>query len=885
MFAALVLLATAAQAYLPVTRLRVSANERLGLVRLRDDEALFAAVVHRKFSAEKPDALRTLVARVLAPYRDGLAVDPGKLAAIDRTWRAVAAGGEGGAGLDALALAVAELMGVTSDASGLTYDNDIDVLDIGDMYAIQLPIASARAADAASEALAPATRLGVARRISIARLTSKSEAHWLIADLDFGGAVLAASMDISPFVAAHRDTGHAFALLQERLDTSVADPATASSASIASAYRRYETASKAFDDEMNSTLDRLLARRIARDVGRIAVVAVLCLLIIALVVFSQISRATLERERRSMLAEQERARALERELERRRIERESVLNAAQFRTIFEVSPVGIATIDRDGRFVERNPAMTAMVEGKFDLFDASFEAPTFARLLTGEIPPHQMERRLVTESGEKWLDVTVFPIRITDGESVAAIAMFADVTERKASSERLRYDAAHDALTGLASRGEFLDDVRRAIETAADRRSLVMIDLDRFKFVNDTYGHAAGDVVLTTVAARLRSTTRRDDIVARLHGDEFALLVTTADDVELRVLAERVLGALREPIAIDGRSVCIDSSIGIARVEYGIGSAEELIRQADAAMYQAKRSGRGRYVYHDDEMHEKSAKYSRLGNDVLGALERGEFRVAYQPIVSLRDNTVRGFEALLRWRHPELGEVAPADFIAVTQERDSIGAVGLFALREAIAQVARWDRAFPDAPGISMSVNLFARQIDDEIVAHVEAALAEAAIGGDRLMLEVGESTLLESGAPMLQSLVALRAMGVRTCLVAFETGYSSLRKLEEFPIDFIKIDRSFVGDPSGGVASAPIVRMLVDLARSLRIGVIAEGIETQEQHEALLAFGCGLGQGFRFAPALAPSEIVLGRALVPNRHLLAVAPLSGAREWSPVSS
>ncbi len=846
--------------------------ERSGIVRIENAQDLLSAVIGAQSAPQSPVDLTARVARVIDPPDDGIALNPVYIDAVRGSWNAVRQHPGNGEALADLGTATAELINKLSDAAQLSYDPDIDADNFGDAASFQLPKAMENVAQAATIATHPPNRLTVADRIAIGRNMAQAEVGWDGADNDYNIGVAAATTDVTTLGRTHDATAAAFSALRARVDAIAEHPSAKDVAVLPTEYAAFESSATSFANALSEHVQDLLERRIERATARIVITCVWggVALAIALLLVSRISRGMLERERRSLQIEKDRASALEAELARQRAERALVLNQAQFRTIFDGSPLGIATLDRDGELLERNPALFAMLD-EFELFDEDFDATTYAKLLEGELRPPQFERQIVADDGSvRWLDMTVFPIRITDGDSVAAIAMIADVTERKSLSEQLRYEAKHDALTGLRSRGAFLEDVSSMLSAHGARRTrgqaVMLIDLDRFKLVNDSLGHAAGDDVLITVARRLLDVVRPSDVLARLHGDEFALFVTTSGESELAAIAERAQHTLRVPIVIQGQPVIVDSSIGICMAQPDV-PADELLRNADTAMYNAKRMGRGRYVFFSGSMQEASTKWMRLASDMLLALENDEFRVAYQPIVSLEDATIQGFEALLRWDHHELGPISPVDFIPIAEETGAIAQLGHFVLAEACRQVARWDWEHRMTHRVTMSVNLSAHQLQEYIVADVEQCIAEAGITGDRLILEVTESALLESGPQISAILARLRATGARLSLDDFGTGYSSLRYLQQFPFDQLKIDRSFVCGPDGDIASEPIVRMLLNLADTLGLRAIAEGIETAEQNAHLIALGCRYGQGFLFSQARSPADITLDRPLTGSRR------------------
>jgi diguanylate cyclase (GGDEF)-like protein len=861
-FVCLIAVAMIAFARAPYLLRSVALEERSGIVRIEDAQDLLSGVIDAQSTPRSAADLSARVARVIDPPDDHIALNPAYSNAVRGSWNAVRRHPGNTEALADLGIATAELINKDSDAAQVSYDPDIDADNFGDAAAFQLPRAMENVAQAASIANRPPNDLSVADRIAIGRSMAQAEVGWDGADNDYNIGVAAATTDVS---------AAAFSALRARLDAIAEHPSAEDVAALPAEYRAFESAASSFAVALSEHVQDLIERRIERATARIVITCVwgIVALAIALLLVARISRGMLEREQRSLQIEKNRASALEAELARQRAERALVLNEAQFRTIFDGSPLGIATLDRNGTLLERNPALFAMLD-EFELFDEDFDPSTYSKLLEGELRPPQFERQLVTGDGSaRWLDMTVFPIRITDGDSVAAIAMIADVTERKSLSEQLRYEAKHDALTGLRSRGAFLEDVAAILSAHGTKRTrgqaVMLIDLDRFKLVNDSLGHAAGDDVLVTIARRLLDVVRPSDVLARLHGDEFALFVTTSGESELAAIAERAQHALRVPIVIEGQPVIVDSSIGICIAQPDV-PADELLRNADTAMYNAKRMGRGRYVFFSGSMQEASTKWMRLASDMLLALENDEFRVAYQPIVSLEDSTIQGFEALLRWDHHELGPISPVDFIPIAEETGAIAQLGHFVLAEACRQVARWDWEHRKTHRVTMSVNLSAHQLHEYIVADVEQCIAEAGITGDRLILEITESALLESGPQISEILARLRATGARLSLDDFGTGYSSLRYLQQFPFDQLKIDRSFVCGPDGDIASEPIVRMLLNLADTLGLRAIAEGIESADQNAHLIALGCRYGQGFLFSQARTPADIKLDRPLAALR-------------------
>lgn len=425
-----------------------------------------------------------------------------------------------------------------------------------------------------------------------------------------------------------------------------------------------------------------------------------------------------------------------------------------------------------------------------------------------------------------------------------------DVTERQRMEARLRYAANCDALTGLVNRAHFLERLEAAL---AKGRALAVlfVDLDRFKVVNDSLGHEVGDALLKMISARLRDQVREDDTVARLGGDEFCVLLERLEsEAEAVRISERLLAALAEPFALEGREVFVGASIGIAYGEPGAVRADELLRNADIAMYRAKHGGRGGYVVFDRAMHQEALSRLTLETDLRRALERGELSLVYQPIFALAGGEPIGFEALCRWQRNGV-PVPPDQFIALAEETGLITELDAWVLETASAQLAAWRRGGADW---GISVNLASRSFEQpDLPERLRGLLAASGLPARCLTLEITERTVMDRGGGA--KLSALRALGVRVEVDDFGTGYSSLRYLHELPLDSLKIDRSFVAQ-LGGDQPGAVVRSILALADQLGLQVVAEGIETEEQLERLRALGCAFGQGYLLARPLPPAEV-----------------------------
>jgi diguanylate cyclase (GGDEF)-like protein len=430
-------------------------------------------------------------------------------------------------------------------------------------------------------------------------------------------------------------------------------------------------------------------------------------------------------------------------------------------------------------------------------------------------------------------------LAVSDAKTVAAMA----------------HQAMHDALTGLPNGALFRDRLEHAV-ARADRTgspiAVLFCDLDRFKAVNDSLGHAGGDELLVEIGARLRQAVRASDTAARLGGDEFAVLLEDLDDREPpHAIARRIVEALARPLTVRGHEIRPRVSIGIA-----VGSADphELLRSADMAMYRAKGDGRDGVAVFEGAMREEAVDRLALETDLARAVERDELEVDYQPIVALDGARIVGFEALVRWRHPERGRISPGVFVLLAEESGLVRDIGRHVLREACHQAAAWRAAHPDAGLDTITVNLSGRELGDpELPGDVAAALADSGLPAECLVLEITETVLMRDTEATIARLCELKALGVRLAVDDFGTGYSSLRYLRRFPVDILKLAKPFVDAMVADDDETALVCAILDLGANLRLDVIAEGIELEEQAALLAALGCAMGQGFHYARPLAP--------------------------------
>lgn len=468
-----------------------------------------------------------------------------------------------------------------------------------------------------------------------------------------------------------------------------------------------------------------------------------------------------------------------------------------------------------------------------------------------------------------------FPLEISFSSWETAEGFFysgiiRDVTERKSLEDQLVHQALHDPLTKLANRVLFRNRVEHALK-GIDRHqadvAVMFLDLDNFKTINDTLGHAAGDELLISVAERLRACLRASDTPARLGGDEFAVLIEDTINMQGALLvAERIKKILSTPFSIGGRSVFVGTSIGIATTITGSESPEDLLRNADMAMYMAKNQGKGCYAIFENDMHETLTKRMKLETDLRQAIENKEFLLHYQPIIDFQAKQVIGMEALVRWNHPENGLISPMDFISVAEETNLIIPLGQWVLEEACLQAYKWQTEFNCESALSITVNISSRQFHHSaLVETVTAALSKSGLATQSLILEITENTMLENSEATQKKLRELKDVGVKLAIDDFGTGYSSLSYLQRFPVDILKIDKSFIDKIIQSKEGAAVAQAIITMGDTLHLKTIAEGVETSEQITKLQNLGCELGQGYYFAKPLNKDDM---NSFLSNAHL-----------------
>ncbi len=478
----------------------------------------------------------------------------------------------------------------------------------------------------------------------------------------------------------------------------------------------------------------------------------------------------------------------------------------------------------------------------------------------GEGHPGLMEFRVQCQDGTFIFAETLRTNLLHDPNVHGIVLNTRDISERKAFEEQLSHQAFHDSVTNLANRALFRDRVTHAIERQErDHKPIAVLfmDLDDFKTINDSLGHAAGDQLLREVGDRLKEALRAADTAARLGGDEFAILLEDGGEgIQAVDVADRVMQMLEEPFALEGKEVYVRASVGIAVAEgERLGDAEELLRNADVAMYMAKEKGKGRYQVFEPAMHDTALKRLELKADLQRALEHGEFVLHYQPVIELESGNISGVEALVRWIHPVRGIVPPLDFIPLAEETGLIVPIGRWVLEEACRTAVELQTRFPNQPQFHMAVNLSARQIArPELVDEVRGILQETALQPQALILEITESVMMQDMDLSIERLTELKALGVQLAIDDFGTGYSSLNYVRRFPVDILKVDKSFIDGVSEGGESSALTAAVIELAGILNLKPVAEGIERADQLQRLLELHCDLGQGFFFAKPL-PSD------------------------------
>ncbi len=566
----------------------------------------------------------------------------------------------------------------------------------------------------------------------------------------------------------------------------------------------------------------------------------------------------------------------------------------------------MAIVSLDGRYLQVNRSLCEILGySEEELLRTTFKDITnpedvdismryMRKILKGEISKYHLEKRYLHADGHPvWVSLSVSLLRDPEDQPLYFIAQVQDTTERKALEEQLRYQAFHDSLTDLPNRVLFMDRLEHALALAErweGKVAVLYIDLDNFKFINDSLGHDAGDLLLVAVSERLKACLRPGDTVARLGGDEFAILLEDVTDVsDATQVAERIAEALQIPFDLEKHQFFTSASIGIALGTAAQYRPGDLLRNADLAMYGAKKGGKAHHRVFEAGTYVPARRRLKLETDLRRAIEREEFALCYQPMVLLGTNLqrrrklirrnpaviapqateafrIRGMEALMRWQHPERGLVPPSEFVPLAEETGLIVPIGRWALREACRQACGWQEQRPGDPSLVVSVNVSARQFrQPRLVEEVAGILQEVELEPCNLVLEITESAVMEDVASAIAVLRELQDLGIKVALDDFGTGYSSMDYLKRFPVDYLKIGRSFVDSLGvGGTEGAAIVSGMVSLAHALGVGVVAEGVETAEQLARLQATGCEMAQGNYFSEPLSAEAVP---ALLATKH------------------
>ncbi|MFF3348192.1 putative bifunctional diguanylate cyclase/phosphodiesterase [Streptomyces sp. NPDC002779] len=549
---------------------------------------------------------------------------------------------------------------------------------------------------------------------------------------------------------------------------------------------------------------------------------------------------------------------------------------ARFRAVFEGAAIGIGIADLGGNILQVNGALVRMFGGAEQMVRARNvmdwthpeDAPQvwklYEELVRGEREHYHVEKAFYRPDGTVlWTNLTVSLLRDADGNPEYQLALMEDTTERRLLNLRLRYEATHDALTGLPNRTLFFERLEKALGAGEGQRfGLCYLDLDGFKTINDSLGHAAGDRLLVEVADRLQAcATAPGEMVARLGGDEFVALTTGPDTArEVDELAARIMNALVAPISVDGRELTVRGSIGIVEGAAGERSPAEVLRSADITMYRAKSAGGNRYELADPEADARAITRHGLTTSLPTALDRGEFFIEYQPLVHLGDGSVRGAEALVRWLHPQHGVLGPDRFIPLAEHTGLIVPLGRWVLEQSVRQAREWRDRHSDAGPLRINVNLSPCQLTHPgLVQDTVDILERTGVDPDALCLEVTESALIGADDDLLKPLRRLAEMGVDIALDDFGTGYSNLANLRRLPVSVLKLDRSFTQSmqqfPADPV-DLKIVEGIVSLAHSLDLTVTVEGVETGAQAEQLRILGCDTAQGWYYARPGPPERL-----------------------------
>ena len=579
---------------------------------------------------------------------------------------------------------------------------------------------------------------------------------------------------------------------------------------------------------------------------------------------------------------------LYREWKQAQEEKERAAQAEErYRAIVENALEGIFQTSVDGHYLSANPALAriygygspeemicALTAIETQLYVSNTRRGEFARLLEANSVIANFESEVRRRDGSHiWITENARIVCNPAGEVLYYEGSVIDITERKRAEEQLHHHALHDALTDLPNRLLFQDRLRGALSRAQRSNKAVavlFVDLDNFKMINDSMGHEAGDALLKQIAARLQAAARREDTIARMGGDEFTLILEGLHRVEEAAqIAENIVAQLQQPVALGEREVFASASIGIVYSENPTALPEDLLRDADTAMYHAKTGGKAGYILFDSSMNVHATERLEIETGLRFALDRNELRVHYQPLVDLETGRMSGVEALARWEHPTLGMIAPGKFIAIAEDTGLIIPIGYWVLEEACRQTQAWKSAHPEYGAFTVNVNLSGKQLlRADVVERVGDILTRTGLKSADLKLEITESVMMADVKDAVAKLTQLKALGVKLAMDDFGTGYSSIASLNLFPLDTVKIDRSFVARLADQEEAQSVIAAIVMLSRALNLNITGEGIETKEQLAHLQGLGCQIGQGYYFAKPLPPEALEARMAEEPTSSL-----------------
>ena len=543
----------------------------------------------------------------------------------------------------------------------------------------------------------------------------------------------------------------------------------------------------------------------------------------------------------------------------------------KYRTILESIQEGYFEVDLNGKFTFCNDSMSRLTgHSKEELLGMNHKQFTneetakevfqaFDNVYTTGEPSKGFDWQIIRKNGvEGYIEASVSLQKDSSGKPTGFKGMIRDITERKRTEQQINYMATHDTLTGLPNRLMFSQLLNQAIRSAQRHRkqlAVLFIDLDRFKAINDSLGHEAGDRLLKEMAKRFKKSLRAVDVVGRLGGDEFVIFIEEVEEFrQVEIVAHKLLSSAIKPMVLQGEECRVTASIGIS-IYPGNGTDEQtLIKNADMAMYFAKEEGRNNYQFYSKDIQSLSNKRLSIETNLRRALERNELSLKYQAKVHFKTGAITGVEALLRWKNPSLGLITPTQFIPVAEETGLIVPIGRWVMKTACAQNVAWQRQ--GLPPVCMAVNLSLRQImDDKLLEDIKAALDDSGMAPNLLELEITESMVMHNPARLIAVLTNIKKMGVRLAIDDFGTGYSSLAQIKHFPIDTLKVDRSFIRNLPQDSENKAITEAIITMGKTLKLTVVAEGVETQEQKDFLRDHICDEMQGFYFSKPIAPDQ------------------------------